>query len=64
MEPRLALEIAKAQEAFAPVEQMEGALDAGVQVAIEGRPPIIHYGYLRSVDKWVTQPVAEFDAGP
>src|SRR5271167_92111 len=45
MEPRLALEIAKAQEAFNPVEQMEGALDAGVLVICDHASNAFPPGY-------------------
>src|SRR5271156_1578009 len=45
MEPRLALEIAKAQEAFNPVEQVEGALDAGVLVICDHASNAFPPGY-------------------
>jgi hypothetical protein len=35
----------------------------GVRVAVEGRPPVVRFGYLRSVDKWQDKPVAEFEGG-
>jgi predicted N-formylglutamate amidohydrolase len=45
MEPRLALEIAKAQEAFTPVEQVEGSLDAGVLVICDHASNAFPPGY-------------------
>ena len=45
MQPRLALEIAKAQEAFTPVEQVEGSLDSGVLVICDHASNAFPPGY-------------------
>src|ERR1700683_3716006 len=45
MEPRLALELAKAQEAFTPVEHVEGALDAGVLIICDHASNAFPPGY-------------------
>ena len=45
MDARLALEIAKAQEAFVPVEYVEGAIDAGVLVICDHASNAFPNGY-------------------
>jgi len=45
MDARLAFEIAKAQDAFTPVEQIEGPLDAGALVICDHASNAFPPGY-------------------